>query len=83
VAFPRLKPTQYAGYGSEGWQIFDTLEEAGEYARQRMAGQSSGEYKVYDARHQLVKTAALDPPRGELRNAGPGNEPKPWWKLWK
>jgi hypothetical protein len=81
--FPKLRNTQYAGLCSEGWQVFDKIEEAHDYARDRLAKQGVGEYKVYDAHQQLVETLWPGRLRENLKNAGRGNDHKPWWKFWK
>jgi sigma-B regulation protein RsbU (phosphoserine phosphatase) len=81
--FPKLTHTQYAGICSEGWQVFDTLHEAQQYGRDRLAKQNVGEYKVYDSGQKLVETLTNDPSRDDLKTAGLTNDPKPWWKFWK
>ncbi|MGA2244558.1 MAG: PAS domain S-box protein [Verrucomicrobiota bacterium] len=83
AVFPKLKGNQCAGFGSEGWHVFDTLDEACDYAGEHLAKQGAGEYKVYDARAQLVKSVVYEPPRGGLKIAGQAGDPKPWWKFWK
>lgn len=82
LVFPKLQGTQYAGLYSEGWQIFDSLDEAQEHAR-RSCNQRAGEYKIYDARQQLIKTVMNGQPATEPQTAWQLNETKPWWKFWK
>lgn len=83
LVFPKLKNNQYAGLYTEGWQVFDSLEEARAQALNRAARQGAGEYQIFDARQQLVSPAANKPPREVPRAAWQAHEAKHWWKFWK
>jgi hypothetical protein len=81
--FPKLKATQFAGLSSEGWQVFDSMDVAAIYAREWVSLDLAGEYKIYDARLELVKTVRNGQPRGDLYAAWQASQPRPWWKFWK
>jgi PAS domain S-box-containing protein len=83
VAFPKLKDHQFAGLGSEGWNVFESLATAREYASQWVSKQPAEEYQIYNVRRQLVNTVVSGLLPQDLRNAGGGHRAKSWWKFWK
>ena len=81
--FIKLNATQYAGYGSENWQVFDSLAEAGDFAKHWVARHPKGCYKIYAADQRLVKTVLNGQPYGDRYAAWQAGQKQSWWQFWK
>jgi PAS domain S-box-containing protein len=81
AVFPKLRNNQYAGLCSEGWNVFESLALAREYAGHWVTKQPAEEYKIYNVRRLLVNTVVTGKPPGDLQNAGKERPPKTWWKF--
>jgi hypothetical protein len=80
--FLKMQATQFAGFCSEGWQVFDSLEAARIAAKEWVGRYPNQEYLIYDARQQLVKRVLNGQPRGDLQAVWQASQTKPWWKFW-
>jgi hypothetical protein len=81
--FLRLNATQFAGFGSESWQVFESLAEAGEFAKNWLEQHPTGKYKIYAADQRLVKTVLNGQPNGDLYAAWQASQKQSWWQFWK
>jgi len=75
-----LQAHQFAVFYDEGWQAFDSLVAAREFALDWVSRNPAGEIKIYDARQQFVKSVRNGQAHGGMPVV---RTSAPWWQFWR
>jgi hypothetical protein len=70
--------------GLDGWQVFESFEEARQQAIQNVIANPKSECAIYDAKGRHVRTIRNGQPVPlEVLLATQPRAPKTWWQVWK